>query len=95
MLEYLDYMDYIEMRANLIMAEMAAIDEKVEEILALNERLRREVRDPAVLKIIQDSLYNEFRVLVVEFDELERQLDELGTEYDALLFVAALAVPAA
>lgn len=89
-------LDQIEFHAELIMAEMEAIEEKADALLTFNEKLNAAYNPltAAAIDHLQDKLEAVFSWLVSEFDALEAQLDELGAEYDALLFVVSLAVPA-
>lgn len=94
----LDRLDYLEYKADIILSEMSAIESRVSIILSFNDVLNAAIALDAELypsiSSVQDELEAEFRSLCVEFDALESQLNELGDEYDALVFVASLALPA-
>lgn len=94
----LNRLDAIEYRAEIIISEMEVIEARIADLLTLNNILNAAVEcDPelwAAANVAQDELELEFNSLVSLFEGLEAELAELGDEYDSLIFVVSLALPA-
>lgn len=78
-------LEYLEYRADIIITEMAAIEEKFDQITHYAEVLEREIHLPEVQKALLEVLESQLSILYAEFSALETQLDELGQLYDAII----------
>lgn len=91
-------LDQIEHKTETILSDMESIESRITDILHLNDILNISVQlDPELygaVSEVQDELESEFNALVSLFDTLEAELNTLGDEYDSLVFVASLALPA-
>lgn len=93
-----DRLDYLEFAANEYLDMMSNVESRIAEILRINDALLADAAaNPSlsdIISVAQDELELEFDSLVSLFDALEAELNALGDEYDALVFVASLALPA-
>lgn len=91
-------LDYLELKAESIISNMQSVESRIADILRINDTLLADAAaNPSlsdIISVAQDELELEFDSLVSLFDELEAELNALGDEYDALVFVVSLALPA-